>query len=233
MQNPESVRKMRRTKFYGILRYKRIIYSRPDDRTNDRQKKKKKKKRKRTCQKVDFHVRADNRVELKESKESDKYQDLATELKQKTNKHKTNQKKNQKEKQKKLWNMKVTVMPTVIRELGIVTKRISTGTGGFRNKRMGGEKQEDSFIKIGLRRRLEIWGTYCDSNSGEKLAASAGLKISQNSKMGLSYTNGSPNLGPKTRPHNNQQKKKENLQNCRLCCPDRPQNNTERIWKER
>ena len=28
----------------------------------------------------------------------------------------------------------------------------------------------------------------------------------------------SPNLGQKTRPNNNQQEK-ENLQNCRLCCP--------------
>ena len=28
-------------------------------------------------------------------------------------------------------------------------------------------------------------------------------------------------------------KKKENLQNCRLCCPGRPQNKTERMWKER
>ena len=31
--------------------------------------------------------------------------------------------------------------------------------------------------------------------------------------MGLLHTNGSPNPGQKTRPHNNQQKK-ENLQNC-------------------
>ena len=52
----------------------------------------------------------------------------------------------------------------------------------------------------------------------------------------LWYTNGSPDLGQKTRPYNNQQKKKkkkENLQNCRLCCPGRPQNKTERIGKER
>ena len=42
--------------------------------------------------------------------------------------------------------------------------------------------------------------------------------------MGLWYTNGTPNLGQKTRPYNNQQQKKkkkkekkeENLQNCRL-----------------
>ena len=27
-------------------------------------------------------------------------------------------------------------------------------------------------------------------------------------------------------------KKKDNLQNCRLCCPGWPQNKTERMWKE-
>ena len=31
----------------------------------------------------------------------------------------------------------------------------------------------------------------------------------------------------------NQKKKKENLQNCRICCPGRPPNKTERTWKER
>ena len=50
--------------------------------------------------------------------------------------------------------------------------------------------------------------------------------------MGLWYTNGSPNLGQKTRAYYNQQKN-ENLQNCRLCCPGWPQNKTERMWKER
>ena len=52
--------------------------------------------------------------------------------------------------------------------------------------------------------------------------------------MGLWHTHGSPNLGQKTRPYNNQQKKKkkENLQNCRLCCPGRAQNKTERMWKD-
>ena len=35
--------------------------------------------------------------------------------------------------------------------------------------------------------------------------------------MGLWHTYGSPNLGQKTRPNNNQQKK-ENLQNCGFCC---------------
>ena len=35
-----------------------------------------------------------------------------------------------------------------------------------------------------------------------------------------------------TRLNNNQQKKKENLPNSRLCCPGRQQNKTERMWKE-
>ena len=48
----------------------------------------------------------------------------------------------------------------------------------------------------------------------------------------LWYTHGSPNLGQKIRPNNNQQKAK-NLQNCRLCCSGWPQNKTERMWKER
>ena len=36
--------------------------------------------------------------------------------------------------------------------------------------------------------------------------------------MGFGQTNGSPNLGQMSRRYNNQQKK-ENSQNCGLCCP--------------
>ena len=41
--------------------------------------------------------------------------------------------------------------------------------------------------------------------------------------MGLWLTKGSPNLAQKTSPYSNQQKKKENSQNCGLCCPGWPQ----------
>ena len=51
--------------------------------------------------------------------------------------------------------------------------------------------------------------------------------------MGLWLTHGSTNPGQMTRPNNNQQKKRENLQNCRLCFPGWPQNKTERMWKEK
>ena len=48
--------------------------------------------------------------------------------------------------------------------------------------------------------------------------------------MELWHTNGSPNLGQKTKPYSNQKKKK--IQNCRLCYTGWPQNKTERKWKE-
>ena len=44
----------------------------------------------------------------------------------------------------------------------------------------------------------------------------------------FNITNGSPNPGYESRLNNNQQKK-ENLQNSRLCCPGRPQDKTERM----
>ena len=40
-------------------------------------------------------------------------------------------------------------------------------------------------------------------------------------------------LGPDLIIINKKKKKKENLQSCGLCCPGRPQNKTESIWKER
>ena len=49
--------------------------------------------------------------------------------------------------------------------------------------------------------------------------------------MELRRTDRSPNLGQKSKPNNNQQKK-ENLQNCRLCCPGWLQNKTEKMWKD-
>ena len=66
-------------------------------------KKKKKKKRERTCKIVDFTVPADHRIKLKECEKTDKYLDLAREL-------------------KKLWNMQVTIIPIVIGAFGTITK---------------------------------------------------------------------------------------------------------------
>ena len=60
-------------------------------------------KKKRTSRVVNFAVLADHRVKLKESEKRHKYQDLAIEL-------------------IRLWNMKGTVIPVVIRVLSTVTK---------------------------------------------------------------------------------------------------------------
>ena len=64
-------------------------------------KKKNKEKKEKTCRIVDFAIPLDYKVKIKES---DKYLDLARELK----------------KQQQLWNMKVTVMPIVSGSLGTI-----------------------------------------------------------------------------------------------------------------
>ena len=51
---------------------------------------------------MDFAVPADHRIKLKEWEKKDKYLNLARDL-------------------KKLWNMKVTIIPIVIRAFGTVT----------------------------------------------------------------------------------------------------------------
>ena len=60
-------------------------------------------KKKRTCKIVDVAVPADNRIKLKKCEKKDKYLDLAREL-------------------KKLWNIKVSNLPTVIGAFGTVTE---------------------------------------------------------------------------------------------------------------
>ena len=57
---------------------------------------------------MDFAVPADHRVKLKESEKKGKYLDLAREL-------------------KKLWNMKVTVISTVIGTVGTITEGLLQG----------------------------------------------------------------------------------------------------------
>ena len=62
-------------------------------------------KKKKICKIVDFAVPADHRINLKES---EKYLDLAREL-------------------KKLWNMKVTIVPIVIGALSTITEGLLKG----------------------------------------------------------------------------------------------------------
>ena len=98
-------------------------------------------KRKRTCKIVDFAVLADHRLKLKECEKKDKYLDIAREL-------------------KKLWNMKVTIIPIVIRAFGTVTKG---SLKGLEDLEVGGRVETIQTITLLrtariLRRVLGTWG---------------------------------------------------------------------------
>ena len=98
-------------------------------------------KKKRTCKIVDFAVRPDHRLKLKESEKKDKYLDLARKL-------------------KKLWNMKVTIIPIVIGAFGTVTKGLLKG---LEDLEVGGRVetiQTTTLLRTAriLRRVLETWG---------------------------------------------------------------------------
>ena len=78
-------------------------------------------KKKRICKIVDFAVPADHRIKLKEY-EKDKYLDLA---------------------RKKLWNMKVTIIPTGVGAFCTVTK----GTGGLGSWWTSGDHPNNNIIE--------------------------------------------------------------------------------------
>ena len=97
-------------------------------------------KKKRICKIVNFAVLADHRIIPKENEKKDKYLDLATEL-------------------KKLWNMKVTIVPTVIGAFGTVTKELLKG---LEDLEIGGRVeiiQTPALLRTAriLRRVVETW----------------------------------------------------------------------------
>ena len=90
---------------------------------------------------MDFTVRVDHRIKLKECEKKDKYLDLAREL-------------------KKLWNMLVTIIPIVIGAFGTVIKEILKG---LENLEVGGRVQiiqTTTLLRTAriLRSVLETWG---------------------------------------------------------------------------
>ena len=140
---------------------------------------------------------------LKEFEKSDKYLDLAREL-------------------KKLWNMKVTIVPIGIGFFWHNNERIIKRPGGLGSWRTGRDYLNDSIMENGQNTEKspgDLWRC-SHSNSSEKLPPNPDVKNSKgvNNNNTYIHTYGSPNLGQKTRPDNNQQNE-ENLQNCRLCCP--------------
>ena len=97
--------------------------------------------KKRNCKIVDFAVPAELRIKLKECEKKDEYFDLAREL-------------------KKLWNMKMTFIPTVIGAFGTVTKGLLKG---LEDLEVGGRVetiQTTALLRTAriLRRVLETWG---------------------------------------------------------------------------
>ena len=112
---------------------------------------------------MDFADPADHRVKVKEREKRYKYLDLPREL-------------------KKLWNMKVTVIPIIIRALCTVTKGLVQGLG---NNGTGGDSPKYSIIEIGQNiekspgdlRRLAV-----PEIPVKKTSANADLKNSQKSK---------------------------------------------------
>ena len=97
--------------------------------------------KKRICKIVDFAVPTDHKINLKECEKTDKYLDLAREL-------------------KNLWNMKVTIVPIVIGTLDTITKGLLKG---LEDLEVGGGVetiQMTALLRTGriLRRVLETWG---------------------------------------------------------------------------
>ena len=80
---------------------------------------------------MDFALPADHRVKLKESEKKDKYLDLACELKKNMMERESDGDTNCN------WRARYS------------QQRISTGIGGFGNKRTGEDHQNYSIVKIG------------------------------------------------------------------------------------
>ena len=136
MHNPESVLENKMQKTH--LEFKNRNGSPNLDQTtgpNNNQQKR------RTCRIVDFAIPADYRVNLKENEKTDKYLDLAREL-------------------KKLWNMKVMVVSIVIGALGRVTKGLVQGLEDVEIRGRVETIQTSTLLWLARiqRRVLETWG---------------------------------------------------------------------------
>ena len=116
-------------------------------------------KNKRTWIIVDFAVRADHSVKLKESEKKDKYLDFAWEL-------------------KKLWNMKVTFNPIVIGALGTVTKGLIKGQEDLEITGWVETIQTTALLASAriLRRVKGTWGDLLSLKLNEKPSANADVK---------------------------------------------------------
>ena len=117
-----------------------LILARRPDLMIISKKKKKKKKKKRIRRIVDFAVPTDQRIKLKECEKKDKYLDLAKKL-------------------KKLWNMKMTIIPTVIGAFDTVTKGLLKGLEDLEIGERVETIQTTALLRTAriLRRALQTW----------------------------------------------------------------------------
>ena len=108
---------------------------------------------------MDFAIQADNRGKLNESKEREKYKDLAREL-------------------KKLLNMKVAIIPIVISALGTVTKRLVQRLDDLDITGWMETVQTTALLRSAriLRRVLETWGDLLSLKIQWKPSANADVK---------------------------------------------------------
>ena len=97
---------------------------------------------------MDFAILADHRVKLKENEKTDKYLDLAWEL-------------------KKLWNMKVTIIPIVIGALGTVTEGLLKGLEDLEIKGRVETIQTSTLLRS-VRILRRVLKSCCHSNFSER-----------------------------------------------------------------
>ena len=98
-------------------------------------------------------------IKLKQCEKKDKYLDLAREL-------------------KKLWNTQVTIIPIMIGVFGTVSKGLLKGLENLEVVGRVKTIQTTALLRMAriLRRVLEIWGDWCQSNSSERPSAKADVK---------------------------------------------------------
>ena len=112
------------------------------------------------------------------------------------------------------------IIPIVIGAFGTVIKRLLKGLEDLADEWRTFERQHYWERPEYQEESWRLKETCCHSNSSERPSAKTQVKNSQRvnnnynnrqaqTLLRLWYTNGSPNIGPKTRPYNSQQQKKK------------------------
>ena len=136
--------------------------------------------------------------------------------------------------QKMLWNRRVTVIPIIICELGAVSKDLVRGLEELEMERHG-DTIISTALLISTRILRIVLMTYGDLPSLRLQWKTISKRYCKN----LAWNNNDlisakrPDLIIINKKKKKKKGKKENLQNCGLCCPGWPQNKTEGKWKKK